>query len=72
MSEQKSAIRSAAQAHTNLTMFHAVIQLMEGGCLHGAPPEAAQIIAVAKRAAGRELRAYDRAVARALSKGPNP
>lgn len=56
-------VRLAAEAHTNLTVFHAVIRLLEGGTLYGARPQrpAQQIIKLCQRAAQSELAAYDRA-----------
>lgn len=59
------AIETAAQAHTNLTMFHAIISLAESGGFYGPTPELSGIIRAAKAGAGRCLRQYDRAVAEA-------
>ena len=32
--------QAAAQAHTDLTIFHTIIQILEGGCLYGATAQA--------------------------------
>ena len=64
-------VAKAAQAHTNLTMYHAIIALAEGGCFYGHQPALAKIIGEAKRAAGVELRHYDEAVS-CLKAGGNP
>ena len=56
-------VARAAQAHTNLSMFYTIIAIAESGSFYGHQPELSTIINTAKRAAGRELRAYDRAVA---------
>lgn len=61
-----AAVKRAAQAHTNLTMFHAIIRLAESGCFYGPHPELNQIITIAKRAAGRQLAIYDTAGRQAL------
>lgn len=47
-------------AHTNLTMFHAIIALAESGCFYGYVPELSGIIQAAKRGAQRCLREMDR------------
>jgi hypothetical protein len=57
-------IKSAARAHSNLSMFYAVIALLEGGGIYGHVPAAQRIIKICKAEAGRQLAAYDRAVAR--------
>ena len=53
----------AAHAHTNLTIFHAIINMLEGGVLYGPRPQrkAAQIVRLCKAAAQTELAAMDRA-----------
>jgi hypothetical protein len=62
----KTHANDAAQAHTNLTMFHAVMQLMEGGVLYGASPQgsAAKIIRICKDEAAKQLRLFDAAMAK--------
>jgi hypothetical protein len=62
----RSPARRAVEAHTNLNTFAAVVKLLEDGCLYGPHAEAAQIIAIAKRAQARLLREYDRSMAAAL------
>lgn len=61
-------LHAAAEAHTNLTVFHAVISLMEGGHLYGNTPQqsAARIIAICKSEAHRQLRTFDKHSALAL------
>jgi BioD-like phosphotransacetylase family protein len=53
----------AARAHTNLTVFHAAINIFEGGCIYhegSANADAQRIIDLCKAAAGRQLRLMDR------------
>ena len=54
----------ASEALANLTTFHTVIKILEGGTLYGSRPHeaAAKIIRLCKTAAGVELRAMDRAM----------
>lgn len=54
-------IQKAAQDHTDLHTFHAVMVLMEGGLLYDEKSKAAasKIIAICKREASRCLRSYD-------------
>lgn len=69
------ALKRAAEAHTNLTMYHAVIALCESGCFYGPHRETDQIITIAKRAADRQLDLYDKATeaaARAALQTPEP
>lgn len=63
MTELERRIGTAAKAHTNLTMFYAIIALAESGGFYGHHSETGQIIKTAKRGAARCLREYDRAVA---------
>lgn len=65
MSELKpDHVKDACRAHTNLTVFAAVVAILEGGCLYGGnQPEAAQIIRIAHRAQQRFLHEHDKAVA---------
>ena len=57
--------REAAECLTDLTVFHAVIQIMEGGCLRARSEAAAsRIIQICKAEAGKRLRDYDRAMAK--------
>lgn len=58
----KGWAEKAARAHTNLTMYHAIIALAEGGCFYGYQPALTKIISEAKRAAAVELRHYDEAL----------
>lgn len=55
---------AVAEAHTNLTVFHAVRAILEGGTLYGTRPQrAAQRISdLCDKAARAELAAMDKAV----------
>lgn len=65
-------VKEAAEAHSDLNTFYVVISIMEGGHLHSPSYAAAQrIIKICRAEAGKRLREYDRAVAKA-SKGPAP
>lgn len=56
--------RMAAEAHSNLNTYAAVIAILEGGLIYdGRHARAQQIIAIAKLASAEELRLYDKAVA---------
>lgn len=67
----KQLIEDAADAHTRLNTFYAVIALMEGGLLPGgsdAANETAQtIIGLCKDQAQLDLEEYDKTVARLVS-----
>lgn len=67
----KGWVEKAAEAHTNLTMYHAIVTLAESGGFYGYQPELAKIISVAKRAAQVQLRRYDEA-ASIIKAGGNP
>jgi hypothetical protein len=55
--------RAAAEARTNLTIFHAVVKILEGGTLTApAYKDAERIIAMCHVAAFKQLRAMDRAL----------
>ena len=56
--------QKAAAAHTNLTMFGAVISLLESGCLYGNTPfkTAEKIIKLCKAEQQRQLRLYEEAL----------
>lgn len=56
-------IRKAAEAHTNLSMFHAIISLCESGGFCGYHPECDRIIAICHAGAAKQLRAYDKEIA---------
>lgn len=59
-------VKIAAQARTNLTIFHAVIAVLEGGTITRigtAQDDAQRIIRVCRSAAQKQLGAYDRSVA---------
>lgn len=61
--------RNAACARTNLTIFHAVIEMLEGGTLTAeADHDAHRIIGICKAAAQKQLRLMDREL-RAISNG---
>lgn len=55
------SVERAARAHTNLTVFHAVIILLESSLLHGdkAQADAAKIIRLCTSARQRQLEEYD-------------
>ena len=59
--------KAAADAHTNLNTWGAIIALLEGGLLYG-PAKSndarAKVIALAKREQAKYLDAYDAAIAR--------
>jgi hypothetical protein len=58
----KDHVKEAAQAHSNLTMWAAVLALMESSLLscHAHKSEA-QVVKIAKREIQRELKHYDNA-----------
>ena len=57
-------IKDAAEAHSNLTVYGAVISILEGGCIHGGRyKDSNRIIKIAKEAMQKELILYDAAVA---------
>lgn len=66
-SQRAKAVQEAAEAHTNLTVFAAVVSLLEGGHLYGSASNdaAALIIDLCRDEQQRCLRAYDLAVAKA-------
>lgn len=64
------AVQSVAEAHTNLTVFAAVVSLMEGGHLYGYCAAADRIIKIAQQEQHRQLRLYDAAVAKVASLTP--
>jgi uncharacterized protein YcsI (UPF0317 family) len=56
----KELAKNAAEAHTNLVMYHAIISLCESGCFHGPTSDSVQkIIALSKSATRKELAKYD-------------
>jgi hypothetical protein len=57
----KDHVKEAAQAHSNLSIWAAVLTLMEGSLLsaHGHRAEA-QVVKIAKREMQRELKHYDK------------
>ena len=55
--------RQAAQAHSNLNIYYAVIRLMEGGLIYGGRHKTAdRIIKLCKEQTARELTLYDAAI----------
>ncbi|OZI64591.1 hypothetical protein CAL20_02740 [Bordetella genomosp. 4] len=58
------AIKKAMHAHTDLTVFGAVIAILEGGCLYEplSNEAAQQIIKICKREQQRHIRAVDAAL----------
>lgn len=61
MSKLMAASEKMAKAHTNLTTYHSIIILLEGGLLSGDHSHDAKnrIITICKREAQRHLRQYD-------------
>lgn len=63
MTDQTVHAKKAAQAHSNLNIYHAVIALMEGGLLYdGRHKTADKIVALCKQQASKELQIYDAAI----------
>lgn len=61
----KTHAEKAAQAHSNLNIYYAVIGLMEGGLLYdGRHETATRIISLCKQQAAEELAIYDAAMER--------
>lgn len=56
--------RKSVEAHTNLSMFGAVIALMESGCIYGPTPHKTveKIVNLCKAEQLRQLRLYDEAI----------
>lgn len=66
MSEREHVI-AAAEAHTNLNTWGAVIALLEGGLLYGRTTAACdRVIRIAKREQDKYLKAHDAALSRAV------
>lgn len=68
--EREKAVNEAAEAHTNLTVFAAVVALLESGCVRGHSEAADSIIRICKNEQQIYLREYDRQVARAVKEPP--
>ena len=70
--ERKRAVRDAAEAHTNLNIYAAVVTILEGGHLYGAAdggsglPAQFKIIRICQVEQAKWLRKYDAAIARSL------
>ena len=63
MRKRRDYVIEAAEAHSNLNTYQAVIALMEGGLLYGGRESAAgRITKIAKDAAQAELLRFDMAV----------
>jgi hypothetical protein len=57
-------IKAAARAHTDLSVFHAIINLLEGGLISSdSYPNADRIISICKKESAKCLQRYDRALA---------
>lgn len=55
--------RLAMEAHSNLNIYHAIVAILEGGCLYGAREKTAQkIIALCKAEGFKELKIMDAAL----------
>jgi hypothetical protein len=63
--KKDQALKEAAEAHSNLTMFGAIQALAESGCFYGPRPHKAlsRIIDICKREAQKELQRHDKASA---------
>lgn len=56
--------KAAAEARTNLTIFYAVIAMLEGGTITtSAERDAQRVIAICRSASAKQLRLMDRALA---------
>ena len=67
--EGRDYAKEAARAHTDLNIFHAVINLMDGGFVSApAGPDAQRIVRLCRDAAERCLRRYDAALAKLPTK----
>ncbi len=60
----KSVVKLAAEEHTNLSMFNAVVAILESGGLYGHQRAAQRIIKICKDEMCRCVMAYDRYVAK--------
>lgn len=62
MAKLDEYLNDAADAHTNLAMFYAIIALAESGCFIGSTPHAdlARIIKICRTAAQKQLRLFDK------------
>lgn len=57
-------IKAVTEAHTDLTVFAAIVAILEGGTVSArAQPDDFKVIALCQRAQQKCLRRYDRAVA---------
>ncbi len=59
----KSAVKRAAEAHTDLCVFAVVVAVLESGSLYGSHAAAHRIITICNREQQRLLDVYDRAAA---------
>lgn len=62
MSSSNKNVQAAMDAHTNLTIFAAVVEILEGGTIKGDIPATNKIIAICKAEQGRQLRLMDKAL----------
>lgn len=65
-SKEQDIAREAARHHSTLNAFHAVVQILEGGMVYdeAAYKAAERIIAIAKDEQTRQLRKYDKLIAK--------
>lgn len=56
--ERRQHVLEAAQAHTNLTTFEAVVSVLEGGCVYGDNAAARKIIKICKAEQQRQLKLH--------------
>ncbi len=64
----KSAVKRAAEEHTDLSVFSAIISILEGGSLYGHGRAAQKIIDICKRETSCCLYAYDKYATKAGAK----
>lgn len=62
MSSTNKNVQAAMYAHTNLTVFAAVVEILEGGTIKGEIPAVGKIIAICKAEQQRQLRLMDQAL----------
>lgn len=68
------AAKNAAEAHTNLNFFGAVLAMLEGGLVYGndsnsAKATARKMVTLCKTEMGKQLTIYDKQVAAAIRAG---
>ena len=65
--DKKRALKLAAQAHTDLNIFAAIVALLESGCVYGGSAAAVRrITKICQKEQQRQLRIYDDQTVKAL------